>query len=146
MWTALRLDRDPVASVDRPLDRRIPGVHTIAYNILINGVRSNVNDATADHDRKLYRLLQRYRKKRIHINADKLKFKQSKVAYFGQLLTNDGFQRNPKELTAILNMQNPTDVHRVQCIQGLVNYLSRFLSNLTDLCEPFRQLTHQDAA
>ena len=52
VWTALRLDRDPVASVDRPLDR-IFGVHTIADDILINGVRSNVDDATADHDRKL---------------------------------------------------------------------------------------------
>ena len=93
-----RDDRDPVASVDRPLDR-IPGVYTIAYDILINGVRSNVDDATADHDRKLYRLVQRYRSKRIYINADKLKFKQSKVAYFGQLLTNDGFQTHPRELT-----------------------------------------------
>ena len=97
VWTALRLDRDPVASVDRPLDR-ISRVHTIADDILINGVKSNVDDATADHDRKLYRLLQRFRSKEIRINDDKLKFKQSKVAYFVYLLTTDGFKSDPREL------------------------------------------------
>ncbi len=43
-------------------------------------------------------------------------------------------------------MQKHTDVHGMQRIQGLVDYLSRFLSNLTDLCEPLRQLTHKDTA
>ena len=131
----------PAPEVFQRLDEALdgmPGVHTIADDILITGVGSNVDDATADHDRKLYRLLQRCRSKGIRINADKLKFRQSKVAYLGHLLTIDGLKPDLSKLTAILNMQKPTDVHEVQRIQGLVNYLSRFLSNLTDLCEPLR--------
>ena len=33
----------------------------------------------------------------------------------------------------------------VQGIVGLANYLTRFLENLADICEPLRQLTRKDA-
>ena len=128
--------------LDEALDG-IPGVHTIADDILITGVESNMDDATADHDRKLHRLLQRCRSKGICI---KLKFRQSKVTYREHLLTTDGLKLHPSKLSAKPNTQKPTDVHGVQRMQRLVNYSSRFLSNLTDLCEPLRQLTHNDAA
>ena len=36
------------------------------------------------------------------------------------------------------------DVHAVRRIVGIVNYLSKFLQNLSDLCEPLRQLTRKD--
>ena len=38
----------------------------------------------------------------------------------------------------------PSDVKGVQRIVGLANYLTRFLENLADICEPLWQLTRKD--
>ena len=42
-------------------------------------------------------------------------------------------------------MPNPEDVSGVRRFFGFVNYLSKFLPSLSDLCEPFRKLTLKDA-
>ena len=41
-------------------------------------------------------------------------------------------------------MTRPTDVERVQRINGVVNYLAKFLPKLSDVTEPIRQLTRKD--
>ena len=41
-------------------------------------------------------------------------------------------------------MPRPTDVKGVQRLIGLVNYLTRLLDKLADICEPLRQLTRKD--
>ena len=40
-------------------------------------------------------------------------------------------------------MKKPLDVTGVQRLIGLVKYLSKFLSNLSQICEPIRRLTHK---
>ena len=40
-------------------------------------------------------------------------------------------------------MEKPLDVTGVQRLIGLVKYLSKFLSNLSQICEPIRRLTHK---
>ena len=44
----------------------------------------------------------------------------------------------------MLKMERPNDVAAVRRLVGLVNYLSKFLSKLSELCEPLRRLTHKD--
>ena len=41
-------------------------------------------------------------------------------------------------------MKKPDDVAAVQRLMGMVNYLSKFLSDLSQICEPIRRLTHKD--
>ena len=43
-----------------------------------------------------------------------------------------------------MKMEAPADVQGVQCLIGMVKYLSKFLSNLSALCEPLRKLAHKD--
>ena len=40
-------------------------------------------------------------------------------------------------------MERPSDVAAVQRLVGLDNYLSKFLSKLSELCEPLRRLTYK---
>ena len=40
-------------------------------------------------------------------------------------------------------LRNPTDVQGVQRLNGMVKYLSKFLSNLSQLCQPLRKLKHR---
>lgn len=76
----------------------------------------------------------------IRINVEKFKANQTQVEYLSRLLTMEGLKLDPGRNNALLNMKQQTDVEGVQRIQGLVNYLSTFQSNLTDVCEPLRQL------
>ena len=49
-------------------------------------------------------------------------------------------------MKAVKDMPNPTDVAGVRRFLGFVNYLSKFLPSLSDLCEPLRKLTLKDVA
>ena len=44
----------------------------------------------------------------------------------------------------MLEMPKPTDVAGVQRLIGFVNYLSKFLPRLSDVCEPLRKLMAKD--
>ena len=51
---------------------------------------------------------------------------------------------DPEKVKAVNEMPNPTDVAGVRRFLGFVNYLSKFLTSLSDICEPLRKLTVND--
>ena len=51
---------------------------------------------------------------------------------------------DPTKVKAIRDMPAPTDKTGVQRLLGLVQYLSKFLPNLSDMTKPLRDLTQQD--
>ena len=122
----------------------LPGVYRIADDLLITGQGDTKEEADKDHDANLVRLLQRCRDRNIKLNKAKFDFKCSQVPFIGHLLSNEGVKPDPKKIEAIVKMETPTDVQGVQRLIGMVKYLSKFLSNLSALCEPLRKLTHKD--
>ena len=61
------------------------------------------------------------------------------------MLSRDGVKPDPKKVEAIVNMETPSDVQAVQRLIGMAKYLSKFLPNLSEICQPLRKLTHKDA-
>lgn len=114
------------------------GVSVIADDILVYGCGNTAKDAIADHDRNISALLQRAREVNLKLNRKKLRLKLPSVTYMGHLLTNEGLHPDPQKITAIQNMQTPTDIKSLQRLLGFVNYLSKFLPRLSDICEPLR--------
>ena len=80
------------------------------------------------------------------LNADKVKLSCNEVTFMGHLLTDEGLKPDPDKVREILEMLKPTDVAAVRRLIGFVNYLQRFLPNLSGVCEPLRKLTHKDTA
>ena len=60
-------------------------------------------------------------------------------------MTRNGLNADPKKVEAIIKMEQLADVPAVQRFIGLVKYLSKFLQDLSELCEPLRCLTHKKA-
>ncbi len=60
------------------------------------------------------------------------------------ILTSSGLKPDPDKVEAIKKMPRATDNTGVRRIIGMATYLSKFLENLSALCEPLRQLTRQD--
>ena len=52
---------------------------------------------------------------------------------------------DPAKIKAICKMGKPNDVSGVQRLIGMVKYLGKFLSSLSDMCASLQRLTHKDA-
>ena len=62
----------------------------------------------------------------------------------GHMITAAGLKPDPVKVKAVTEMPSPTDTAGVKRFLGFVNYLSKFLSHLSDVCDPLRQLTKKD--
>ena len=63
------------------------------------------------------------------------------MPFIGHVLTPQGLIPDPAKVDAIVNMPMPTDVKSLRRALGMVNYLARFLPNLSPCCEILRQLS-----
>jgi len=82
----------------------------------------------------------------LKLDREKLQLKCTETPFIGHVLTPEGIKPGPRKVEAVLKMERPSDVAVVRRLVGLVNYLSKFLSKLSELCEPLRRLTHKDVA
>ncbi|VDI25346.1 Hypothetical predicted protein [Mytilus galloprovincialis] len=84
----------------------LPGVRTVADDIIIYGEGQTIENATLDHDRKLKALLDRCRERNIKINRDKLVLRATEMPYIGHLLTAEGVKPDPEKIAAIVIWKN----------------------------------------
>ena len=75
---------------------------------------------------------------------EKFRLRETEVKYMGHILSLEGLKPDPTKVDAIVGMNLPQNVEAMKRLLGMVNYLSRYLFNLSDMCEPLRQLTHSD--
>ena len=122
----------------------LKGVYKIADDLLIIGQGDTDEEADQDHDQNLKNLLDRCRLKGINLNKDKF-FKCSEVSFIGHVMTKDRPKPDSPKVEAIVKMEHPADVPAIQRFIGLVKYLSKFLQDPSEMCEPLRRLTHKDA-
>ena len=122
----------------------LKGVFKIADDVLITGQGETEREADEDHDRNLKSLLDRCRARNIKFSKKKCTFKCDDVQFISHRLTKEVLKPGPAKVKAILSMKKPDDVAAVQRLMGTVKYLSKFLSDLSQICEPIRRPTHKD--
>ena len=71
---------------------------------------------------------------------EKLLYKQKEVEFFGETYTLDGQKLAQDKIKAIQEMPPPQCKKQVQSFIGMINYLSKFLAQLSQLAEPIREL------
>ena len=76
----------------------------------------------------------------LKLNIEKLKLRQTEVSFIGPIATSEGLQADPAKVETIRNMPAPTDKAGVQGLLALVQYLSKFPPNLTDVTKSLREL------
>ena len=113
-------------------------------DILVFGEGDTYEEAHQDYDRKLQNLMKRCQARNVKLNKEKMKLRRSEVPYIGHVLTDKGLKPDRDKIKAMLEMPKPTDVAGVQRLIGFVNYLSKFLPHLSDVCEPLRKLMAKD--
>ena len=119
--------------LDRLL-RLVPGVLGIADDIVIHSATENTHDGT------VLVLCETARLNNLSLNSKKMQFKPTDCKFFGHRLTPDGIKVGPKMIVAIIQMDPPQNVASLQAFNGMVSYLKKFSSVLSELSEPLRRL------
>ena len=74
-------------------------------------------------------------------NKAKFDVRFPEVPFIGHVLSSEGLKPGPAKIDTIIKMDKPEGIAVVQKIVGMVNYLSKFLQSLSDMCDPLRRLT-----
>ena len=97
-----------------------------------------------EHDENLKKVLDRAREVNLRLNKKKCKICVSSVGYVGHLLTSDGLKPDPMKTAAICEMPKPEDKQGVQRFLGFINYLGKFIENLSEKAKPLRDLIKKE--
>ena len=90
----------------------------MADDFVVTGAGQTSEEATQDHDQNLDAFLQRCKEKNLKLNDKKMKLRMPEVPFIGHI---------------IVGMPPPSDVTAVQRLEGLAQYLSKFLPHLSDI-------------
>ena len=112
----------------------LEGVNVIADDIVVSGKDDN------EHDRNLIALLKRAEETNIKFHPSKFIYKQPCIPYFGNQLTAEGVKPDPSKIEALAKMPHPQNQEELASFLGMVNYLSRFIRDLSTLNHPLREL------
>lgn len=94
----------------------------------------------AEHDERLRKVMARARKTGLKLNKQKCQFGVRCITYLGDRLSAAGIQPDPEKIRAIKEMPQPKEKTELQHALGLVNYVGRFIPNLSANTKALRNL------
>ncbi|GBN61323.1 Transposon Ty3-G Gag-Pol polyprotein [Araneus ventricosus] len=116
----------------------IEGVEIYFDDIIVAG-----NDE-ASHDVIRSKVLERARSVTIKFNPDKLQYRVSEVKYVGQIISKSGIKSDPDHIKAIVEMPTPKSKTEVRRLLGMINFLSKFIPNVSKVTAPLREIIHEN--
>ena len=81
----------------------------------------------------------------IKFNRGKIQFRVSEVKYMGEVVSELGFSPDPEKISAIHDMPTPSCKQDLQRLLGMINYLAKYIPNMSELTAPLRSLFKCDA-
>ena len=112
----------------------------------MEGVEVDIDDILVwgrneeEHNRRLKAVLQKCKEINLTLNKDKCLFNKSEIVYIGHVISKEGVKPDKEKVEAIVNMPPPTDKKGVERLLGTVNYLAKFIPNMSIINEPIRNL------
>ena len=120
----------------------LTGVEVMADDLLVYGKGNTTEEAVKDHNINLNNLLNRLLEKGSRLNKEKLILCQEEVSFYGHIISKEGVRPDPIKVNAIKDMPSPKSKEDVHRFLGMVNYLAKFVENLSSENEELRKLIH----
>ncbi len=98
------------------------------------------------HEKHMKNTMEKLNSAGIKLNKEKCKFRQQEIDFLGFVINKDGVKADPRKTEAILEMPDPTNMAQLRRFLGMVNYLSRYLQNLSSVFQPVTELLEKDRA
>ena len=116
------------------------GIEVIIDDILIHG------KDRAEHDARLNRAIHILNDAGVILNMSKCKFRVPSLIYFGHVVSKDGVEPHPDRVAAIMELPPPTNVTELKSVNGMFNYVAKFVPHLSTVMKPMTDLLKADAA
>lgn len=125
---------------------------TLFHDMIHKEIKCYVDDMIAkshmeeEHLVNLLKLFERLIKLRLRMNPNKCTFGVRSGKLLGFLINERGIEADPAKVKAIQEMSAPKTEKEVCGFLGRLNYIARFISNLTATFEPLFKLLRKDQA
>ena len=93
-----------------------------------------------DHDIYLIKCLEKAKAMDMTMNIDKCQFKTPELIYLGHKLTADGIRADESKIKSTFDMPIPENKKAIQRLLGMLNYVGKFVPNLSELTSSLREL------
>ena len=130
-----------------------PEVYQRSMNLLLEGIEGVVcymdyalvfGASEEDHDKNLKQVLKRMKSEGLTLNQSKCQLKQKRMTYLGHIVSEDGVEVDPAKVAAIQALKRPSNVKEVTQLLGMVNYVGRFIPQLSETLRPLNDLLRKD--
>ena len=98
-----------------------------------------------EHDARLQKVFVTIAKSEIKLNEKNCEIRKPKICYFGNVISKEGVSPNPEKVRAIQELPAPKNVPELRQVLGWINYLGKFLPNLSDVISPMSELLKADS-
>ena len=119
---------------------------TLFHDMMHKEIEVYVDDMIAkskegeDHVKVLRKLFERLRKYELKLNPAKCSFGVKSGKLLGFVVSGKGIEVDPDKEKAIQSMPTPKSEKEVRGFLGRLNYIARFIAQLTTTCEPIFRL------
>ena len=116
----------------------LPGCANSQDDIIVWGTTKE------EHDSRLRSVLTRIRASGLKLNRRKCVIASTSLTFLGHTMSSVAVQPDPTKVEAIINMPLPESKPDLQRFMGMVNYVGKFIPNLSQITAPLRQLLKKD--
>jgi len=120
------------------------------HDMMHKKIKVYVDDMIAKYESEeeyilnLRKLFERLRKFKLKLNPAKCTFDVKSRKLLGFVVSQKGIEVDPDKMRAIIEMPAPSTEKEVRGFLGRLNYIARFISQLTATCEPIFKLLRKN--
>ena len=96
------------------------------------------------HERDLNSVMKTLKDAHLKLNQSKCELRKRRIEFLGHIISEEGVSPDPAKLEAILNMPDPSDITELRRLLGLINFLGRYVPNLSSVLRPVTELLEKD--
>ncbi|XP_070008349.1 uncharacterized protein [Nicotiana sylvestris] len=125
---------------------------TIFYDMIHKEIEIYVDDVIIkskkqfDHVKDLRKFFQRLRRYNLKLNPAKCAFGVPSGKLLGFVVSRCGIELDPSMIKSIQELPSPKNKTEVMSLLGRLNYINRFIAQLTTTCEPIFKLLKKNVA
>jgi hypothetical protein len=99
-----------------------------------------------EHDLNLGKVVNTILDIGLKLNREKCVFSKKEIEFLGFTLNDSGIRPSEDKVKCIQEMSTPSDRTKLKRVLGVINYLSRFVENLSTVLAPLYDLLKNDTA
>lgn len=121
-------------------------VTTIFHDMMHKNMEDYVDDTLvktmkiSTHSQELGPILDRMEKFKLQLNPKKCAFRVTSGKLLGYIISKKGIEVDPEKVQAIMEILPPKNISQMRSLQGRLQSIRRFISQLADKAQPFTKV------